>query len=104
MVEQSPLTHTYSAPAVTAAVVTWVPGSKTEQRGVLRGQDGPLPVEALVRVVGQREGRDDELAGHGAELLAKPLHVLADALVPAQHKEASTLLKPRVRTSWCRVQ
>lgn len=29
---QSPLTHTYNAPAVTAAVVTWVPGSKTEQR------------------------------------------------------------------------
>lgn len=103
MVEQSPVTHTFSAPAVTAAVVRWVPGSKTEQRGVLRGQGGPLPVEALVRVVGQSEGRDDELAGHGAELLAKPLHVLADALVPAQHKEASMLLKPRVRTSWCRV-
>lgn len=62
---------------------------------MLRGRDGPLPVEALVRVVGQREGRDDELAGHGAELLAKPLHILADALVPAQHKEAPTLLKPR---------
>lgn len=52
-------------------------------------------MEALVCVVGQCEGRDDEFAGHGAELSAKPLHILADALVPAQHKESLTLSKPR---------
>lgn len=48
---------------------------------------GPLereaaPLEALVRVVGQGEGGDDQPAGHTAELPAEPLHVLADALVP----------------------
>ena len=36
--------------------------------------------------------RDDKLAGHGAELPAEPLHILADPLVPVQHKEV--LLKP----------
>ena len=79
-----------------------MPGSKKEHRKEARkqGQDGSLPVEALVRVVGQREGRDDELAGHGAELPAEPLHILADALVPAQHKEPLTLLKPRSKNQY----
>lgn len=40
------------------------------------------PLEALVGVIGEGEGRDDQLAGHAAELPAEPLHVLADALVP----------------------
>lgn len=57
-------------------------------------------MEALVRVVGQREGRDDEPAGHGAELPAEPLHILADALVPDQHKEPLTLLKPRGKNQY----
>lgn len=40
------------------------------------------PPEALVRVVDEGEGRDDQLAGHAAELPTEPLHVLADTLVP----------------------
>lgn len=40
------------------------------------------PLEALVGVIAQGEGGDDQLAGHAAELPAEPLHVLADALVP----------------------
>lgn len=39
-------------------------------------------MEALVCVVGQGEGGDDQLAGHAAELPAETLHILADALVP----------------------
>lgn len=39
-------------------------------------------MEALVGIVGESEGGDDELAGHAAELPAEPLHVLADPLVP----------------------
>lgn len=48
--------------------------------GHLEGEAAPL--EALVRVVGQGEGGDDQPAGHTAKLPAEPLHVLADALVP----------------------
>lgn len=40
------------------------------------------PLEALVGVIAEGEGGDDQLAGHAAELPAEPLHVLADALVP----------------------
>lgn len=39
-------------------------------------------MEALIGVVDEGEGGDDQLAGHAAELPAEPLHVLADALVP----------------------
>lgn len=39
-------------------------------------------MEALVGVVGESEGGDDQLAGHAAELAAESLHVLADSLVP----------------------
>lgn len=48
--------------------------------GHLEGEAAPL--EALVRVVGQGEGGDDQPAGHTAKLPAEPLHILADALVP----------------------
>ena len=41
---------------------------------------------ALVGVVGQREGGDDESTGHVAHLLAQPLCVLADSLVPREAK------------------
>lgn len=55
--------------------------------GPLEGEAAPL--EALVRVVGQSEGGDDQLAGHAAELPAESLHVLADSLVPtANNTEA----------------
>lgn len=40
------------------------------------------PLEALVGVVAEGEGGDDQLASHAAELPAEALHVLADALVP----------------------
>lgn len=40
------------------------------------------PPEALVGVVDEGEGGDDQLAGHAAELPAESFHVLADALVP----------------------
>lgn len=40
------------------------------------------PPEALVGVVDEGEGGDDQLAGHAAELPTEPLHILADALVP----------------------
>lgn len=39
-------------------------------------------MEALVGVVDEGEGGDDQLAGHAAELPAEPFHVLTDALVP----------------------
>lgn len=39
-------------------------------------------MEALIGVVDEGEGRDDQLAGHAAELPAEALHILADALVP----------------------
>lgn len=56
-------------------------------RRPLGGEAAPL--EALVGVVGQGEGGDDQPAGHTAELPAEPLHVLADALVPtADNTEA----------------
>lgn len=42
-------------------------------------------MEALVGVVDESEGGDDELAGHAAELPAEAFHVLADALVPANN-------------------
>lgn len=49
--------------------------------GILTGEEAS-PLEALIGVVGEGKGGDDELAGHAAELPAEPLHVLADALVP----------------------
>lgn len=49
--------------------------------GILAGEASPL--EALIGVIDEGEGGDDQLAGHAAELSAEPLHVLADALVPA---------------------
>ena len=41
---------------------------------------------ALVGVVGQREGGDDDPTGHVAHLLAQPLRVLADPLVSREAK------------------
>ena len=49
----------------------------------LAGGGGEVsPLEALVGVVEEGEGRDDQFASHAAELPAEPFHVLADALVP----------------------
>lgn len=56
--------------------------SRWEGGGILAGGEAS-PLEALVGVVDECEGGDDQLAGHAAELPAEPLHVLADALVPA---------------------
>lgn len=56
--------------------------SRWEGGGILAGGEAS-PLEALVGVVDEGEGGDDQLAGHAAELPAEPLHVLADALVPA---------------------
>lgn len=49
-------------------------------------------MEALIGIVDEREGGDDQLAGHAAELPAEPLHVLADALVPVAN---DTITGPR---------
>lgn len=49
------------------------------------GGEGASPLEALVGVVDEGEGGDDQLAGHAAELPAEPFHVLADALVPGSN-------------------
>lgn len=59
------------------------------------------PLEALVGVVDEGEGGDDQLAGHAAELPAEPLHVLADALVRVidvipQHVEGVVHAAPEV--------
>lgn len=50
---------------------------------------GASPLEALIGVIGEGEGRDDQLAGHAAELPAEPLHILADALVPGTNQQQS---------------
>lgn len=46
------------------------------------GKRRASPLEALIGVVDEGEGGDDQLADHAAELPAEPFHVLADALVP----------------------
>lgn len=46
-------------------------------------------MEALIGVVGEGEWGDDQFAGHGAELPAEPLHILADPLVPGANDRAT---------------
>lgn len=57
----------------------YIPGGGA---GEILAEEEASPLEALIGVIDEGEGGDDQLAGHAAELSAEPLHVLADALVP----------------------
>lgn len=58
-------------------------------------------MEALVGVVDEGEGGDDQLAGHAAELPAEPFHILADALVPgAKNTESSSTVSHNPGGRW----
>lgn len=56
----------------------YIPGGGA---GEILAEEEASPLEALICVIDEGEGGDDQLAGHAAELSAEPLHVLADALV-----------------------
>lgn len=62
-------------------------GGETSGWGGAGARGEASPLEALVCVVDESEGGDEELARHAAELPAEAFHVLADALVPAHNTE-----------------